>query len=239
MRILISVSDKEKARGSSSPYFKAMVEAGAPPEAIELVTAADRFRLQNGTFSGVLFTGGEDVDPQFYGEPKKYENVRSNRERDEFELELLDRTLQQRRPLLGICRGAQMINVKFGGALYQDLKNDFTPTIPTGIEHRQAGSRSAVTHIVTVTEPASKLAEIFTGNCRVNSLHHQAIKRVGHGLKVTAYSEDGLPEAIEAADPYPFLMAVQWHPEELTDHPEQIQILREFVRKCHEVAGAG
>ncbi len=236
MKILISVSDKEKPQGSSSPYFKALAAAGAEPQELQLVTAADGPRAREEEFSGVLLTGGEDVDPELYDERKKYDNVRTNRKRDEFELALLDRALQARRPLLGICRGAQMINVKFGGALYQDLKSDFVPDEPPGVEHKQPGARTLATHSVTVTEPASHLAETFTGNRRVNSLHHQAIKRVGRGLKVTAYSEDGLPEAIESATPYPFLLAVQWHPEEMTDREEQLNIFRQFVEKCRAAA---
>lgn len=234
MKILISVSEKEKSQGVNSPYYKALVNAGAEPEELEMVVASDAACPEERAFDGIVFTGGEDVDPAFYDEPKKHENVRTNRKRDEFELHLLDRALESRLPILGICRGAQMINVKFGGSLYQDLKNDFVPSVLPGVEHRQAGSRSAATHSVTVTEPESKLAEFFTGQCRVNSLHHQAIKRVGHGLKVTAYSEDGLPEAIEAADAYPFLMAVQWHPEEMTNREEQLKIFQTFVEKCRK-----
>jgi len=74
------------------------------------------------------------------------------------------------------------------------------------------------------------------GSCRVNSLHHQAIKHIGRGLKKTAYSEDGLVEAVEAADDYPFLVAVQWHPEEMVDQPEQRRIFEQFIAKCRERA---
>jgi putative glutamine amidotransferase len=140
--------------------------------------------------------------------------------------------MDRRMPILGICRGIQMINVKFGGTLIQDIPSD------TELErdHRQRGSRAELTHTVTVTEPESALAGVVTGSCRVNSLHHQAIKRVGRGLKVTAHSEDGLVEAVESAEDYPFLMAVQWHPEELVDHPEQRKIFEQFIAKCREAA---
>jgi len=89
---------------------------------------------------------------------------------------------------------------------------------------------------VTVTESNSNVGAAIAGSCRVNSLHHQAIKRLGHGLKVTAHAEDGLVEAIESADEYPFLLAVQWHPEEMTDRPEQRKIFEEFIAKCREAA---
>ena len=90
MRIALSVSEKEKAKGTGSPYFKAMVAAGTRPQELALITAADR-NARKEAFDGVLFAGGEDVDPQLYDEKKKYENVQVNRARDDFELALLDR----------------------------------------------------------------------------------------------------------------------------------------------------
>ena len=232
MKIALSVSQKEKARGKQSPYFWAMIAAGARPEELEMVTAADARRVRAKAYDGILFAGGEDVDPGLYEEPKKYDTVHVDRARDDFEFALLNQALDRRLPILGICRGIQMINVKFGGTLYQDIRTD----TPIEREHRQPGSRADLTHTVTVTEPASQLAAAVRGSCRVNSLHHQAIKRLGRGLKVTAHSEDGLVEAVESADDYPFLMAVQWHPEEIVDYPEQRRLFEEFIAKCREAA---
>jgi putative glutamine amidotransferase len=232
MKIAISVSEKEKAKGKESPYFQALVAAGARGEELELISAADAGRVRAEDLDGILFAGGEDVDPSFYDEPRKYPSVRTSRVRDEFELALLDAALARRLPILGICRGIQMINVKFGGTLYQDLKEDAA----TDREHKQPGGRTHPTHSITVSEPDSMLAQVIPGNCRVNSLHHQAIKAIGRGLKKTAYSEDGLVEAVEAADDYPFLLAVQWHPEEMADLPEQRKLLEQFVLKCRAAA---
>jgi len=231
MKIALSVSEKEKAKGTESPYFKAMLAAGARADELALISAADARSVHADDFDGVLFAGGEDVDPKLYGEEKRYQNVQVNRVRDEFEFKLLDRSMDRRLPIFGICRGTQVINVKFGGTLYQDLASDAT----TESEHKQSGSRSATKHQVTLTDPESQLGGVFQGSCRVNSLHHQAIKRLGHGLKVTAHSEDGLVEAVEAAGEYPFLLAVQWHPEELVaEHEEQRRLLAQFVAECRK-----
>jgi len=230
MKIALSVSEKEEAKGKDSAYFQALVASGAKPEEVEIVSAADARRVRARDFDGILFSGGEDVDPALYDEKTKHESVHIDRARDTFEFALLDAAMNRRLPILGICRGIQMINVKFGGTLIQDIPSDME------LDHRQQGNRADLTHTVTVTEPESALADVVAGSCRVNSLHHQAIKRVGRGLKVTAHSEDGLVEAVEAADDYPFLMAVQWHPEELVDHPEQRQIFEQFIAKCREAA---
>jgi putative glutamine amidotransferase len=232
MRIAISVSEKEKLKGEESRYVQALRAVGVGPEEIEVVTAADSARADAGRFDGILFAGGEDVDPSFYQEEKRHVSVRVNRDRDEFEFSLLDHALHRRLPVLAICRGIQMVNVKFGGTLYQDLNSEAS----VGHEHHQSGPRSEATHPVVVSEPNSLLGEAFAGNCPVNSLHHQAIKNLGRGLKRTAYSDDGLCEAVESADDYPFLLAVQWHPEEMVDHPEQCKIFERFVAKCREAA---
>ncbi len=231
MRIAVSVTEKEKAKGEDSPYFKALLTAGARPEEIELVTAGAP-DIQAEDYDGILLGGGEDVDPALYEEEMKYDSVKVNRKRDDFEFKLLDRARESQLPVFGICRGTQLINVKFGGTLYQDLEKD----AEVDIDHKQTGGRADATHTVTLTEPESLLAESFQGHCSVNSFHHQAIKRVGRGLKVTAYSEDGLVEAVEAADDYPYLVAVQWHPEEIADQPEQKKMLQQFVKRCRKTA---
>jgi putative glutamine amidotransferase len=233
MKIALSIPEKEKVKGQESPYFKALVAAGVRPEEIEMIMPPGNGLPSSGDFDGILLAGGEDVDPELYGEQPRYNNVSINRTRDDFEAALLDRAMRERLPILGICRGIQTINTRFGGTLYQDLKGD------TALErdHKQQGSRSVATHSITVTDPDSLLRGSVTGNCRVNSLHHQAIKRLGRGLKVTAHSEDGLVEAVELAEKYPFFLAVQWHPEEMfSEHSEQLNIFEQFVSKCRERA---
>ena len=232
MKIALSVSNQEKAKGANSPYFAAMLAAGAQPEELELVAPGGAPPAKAEKFDGILLAGGGDLDSALYDETRKYSGLRVDRARDDFELALLANAMHLRLPILGLCRGLQLINVKFAGTLYQDLRDDAA----TELEHRQSGSRSEATHAVTLTDPESHLAGVFRGSCRVNSLHHQAIKRLGRGLKVTARAEDSVVEAVEAADDYPFLVAVQWHPEEMTDAPEQRKILELFLGQCREHA---
>lgn len=232
MKIAISISEKEKAKGQESSYFKALLAAGARPDEIQTVMPPGNGVPSSGDFDGLLLAGGEDVDPELYGERVKYDSVKINRARDDFEMALLQNGLRSRLPILGICRGIQLINVQFGGTLYQDLKSDTA----LEIDHKQQVGRSATTHTVTVTEPDSVLHGFFTGLCRVNSLHHQAIRHLGRGLKATAHSEDELYEAVELAEEYPFFLAVQWHPEEMIgEHPEQLRIFQEFVARCRDL----
>src|SRR6266568_5228586 len=164
MKVAVSVADKEKAKGKDSPYFKALVMAGARAEEIHLIApGAPDFHAED--YDGILLAGGEDVDPALYEEEKKYDNVKVNRKRDDFELKLLDRARHAHLPVFGICRGTQLINVKFGGTLYQDLEAD--AEVDVDVEHRHTGERNEATHLVTLSEPESQLAEVIHGHCMV------------------------------------------------------------------------
>jgi putative glutamine amidotransferase len=158
---------------------------------------------------GLVLTGGEDVDPIRYGEPHLPGLGVTNPARDETELLTLGLGLERELPILGICRGCQLINVHFGGTLYQDL----TLQRPSGVKHRQAEPWERRTHRVRI-EDDSKLARIVgTNDVVINSFHHQGIKDIGTGLRVVATADDGTVEAIERQAPSPWLLGVQWHPE--------------------------
>ena len=237
MKILISVSDKERAKGSESPYYKALLAVGVKPEELEVVSPSHPSIPNIKGYDGVLFTGGQDINPKYYEEAVKYPDLAQiDAKRDAFEFELFDRAHRRGLPILGICRGIQMINVKFGGTLYQDLKRDLNSEVRVEHEHMRSAPPPQPTHTVTLTDPESRLGQTFKGSCLVNSRHHQAIRCLGRGLKVTAHSEDGLVEAVESADAYPFLMAVQWHPEDMIDRPEPRKLFEKFVAKCRELA---
>lgn len=177
-------------------------------------------RQQAAHFDGVVVTGGHDVDPVLYAaEPEVHPKY--DPERDKLEMAVIKQALQQRKPLLGICRGAQLLNVSRGGNLHQQLK-----------EHRYKTShRWTVLPLKTLCLEAgnSLLAKLLQcPKCKINSLHNQAINQVGDGLKVVARDLDQLVQAIE--DPsYPYLLGVQWHPEFLLFMRRQRRLFKALV----------
>ena len=142
---------------------------------------------------------------------------------------------KRRLPILCICRGIQVLNVAHKGTLYQDLLRDKVTTH----QHKQTEikdvGREKETHTVTI-KPDSLLARVMgTTSSQVNSTHHQAVKDVGKGLRVVARSEDNVIEGIELEEDYPFLLAVEWHPEELVHRPPQLRIFERFLAACRTV----
>lgn len=161
---------------------------------------------------GFVFQGGSDLAPQTYHEqPIDASRWPGDPQRDAYEFKILDFAKKQGLPVLGICRGCQLINAHHGGTLYQDLKTQKD----NALQHRDAQEYDKVHHEIKWNQ-GSLLAQIYSGfpRPRVNSVHHQGIKDLGKGLAVEAISpEDGLVEAIRGLDPKQFILAVQWHPE--------------------------
>lgn len=178
---------------------------------------------------GLLLTGGFDIDPKYFGEQPHPMLGLVTEKRDEDEMQLVKSCLEKNIPILGICRGIQMINVYFGGNLYQHIDAQFKTTI----QHQQKGERSKATHMVVVEKDSKLFSILEKESFSVNSLHHQGIRFVGKGLKPVAKAEDGLIEAVELEE-YPFCIAVQWHPEELAkvgDIPS-LKLFRAFIESA-------
>ncbi len=180
---------------------------------------------------GIFFSGGSDFAPDLFGQEAIPEaDCVVRRRRDEFELELFRRwdMIRPKSPVLAICRGHQLLNIRYGGTLYQDFDACGIPTIEIG--HRTAEKRRTY-HDIEI-ESGTLLAEIVgKGNLEVNSSHHQAIDRLAENLKVTAWAEDGIIEAVEEISPQRWLLSVQWHPEALTDSASKA-IFKAFVEAC-------
>ena len=220
-------------------YQQALMVGGAIPLALPATTSPELIAECVGRCDGVLLTGGEDVDPRLYGKglaPRLRGTVTVTPDggaRDLRELILIDEVFRQRKPLLAICRGHQVLNVALGGTLMVDILGQ----APRAINHRRMDRRSQVVHDVRLT-PGSLLGKITARQkLGVNSTHHQAVARVAAPLQVTAVSSDGIVEGLElkpsAARMLPFLLSVQFHPERLVDrYPEHQAIFRGFTRVC-------
>jgi putative glutamine amidotransferase len=177
--------------------------------------------------SGVVLSGGPDMDPGTYGGHYHPQLGPTEPDLDHFELVVVKAVLKRRMPLLAICRGAQVLNVALGGDLYQHLPED-----PGGpIEHRRRTGEAAETAHDVEVESGTVLAESLhrNGSCNVNSFHHQAAHRIGRGLVPVAHAADGVVEGLELPD-RDFVVGVQWHAEAMVDRPEQLALFEAFVQ---------
>jgi putative glutamine amidotransferase len=217
-------------------YLRAIERAGGipvvmpplRPEAIEpLLERVD----------GICLSGGPDLDPVTYEEPRHPELGPTEVDLDRFEIEVATAADQRGKPILAICRGAQAINVARGGKLIQHIPDRQDSGDAGHISHRQDAAGDVVTHEVEV-EPSSLLAGILgTNHVTVNSFHHQAADALGRGLIPVAWAPDGILEGVE--DPSRrFLVGVQWHAETLVDRPEQLGLFRAFVEASADAAKA-
>jgi putative glutamine amidotransferase len=183
--------------------------------------------------SGLILTGGTDINPALYDQPgDTLKCTTTDDYLDQLELRLIDSAMAWGMPMLGICRGHQMMNVAFGGSLIIDIPTMFDTTV----SHRCENYMTCF-HPVEI-ENGSMLSNI-TGlqNGTVNSNHHQGIKELSPELKIVAYSPDGLPESVEWADPVnkPFLLGVQWHPERLgNENPLSGKVGQKFLEECRK-----
>jgi len=181
-------------------YVEAVKKAGGLPVIMPTVADSAQAAQTVALMDGVIFSGGEDIDPSYYGETPVNETVYVNPIRDRSDMWLAKEALRQGKPIMGICRGEQLMNVVLGGSLYQDIPSQ----IGVDVIHAKGAS-----HRIGVIK-GSVLSQVFgQDSLSVNSFHHQAVKQAGKGVTVTAYAPDGVVEAYEA----PGIIAVQFHPE--------------------------
>ncbi len=191
-------------------YAEAIENAGACPVLLAPSRNAADIALR---IDGILVSGGSDLHPSYYNEDINYEIKIVERDRSDFEFAIIHEIIKSKKPVLGICYGMQLINVAFGGSLYQDIKQQ----VPAAIGHREGW------HTIKVSD--NKF--IDRGKFKVNSSHHQAVKVIGQRLNAIAFSADGIVEAVCSED-YPFLLGAQWHPERMKDSLSE-KIFRAFV----------
>ncbi len=176
---------------------------------------------------GLILSGGYDICPEFYGEKAHKRLGALCKERDKFELNLIKEAMKRKINIFGICRGLQLLNVYFGGTLYQDLKS-----FGFKKEHSQKKESTKPTHSVNILEN-SFLSQFLPAKIRVNSFHHQGIKKLGKDLKITALSKDDIIEAIELERGKSLVFGVQWHPEAMKNAHSKA-IFKAFVKECEK-----
>ncbi len=219
----------------SQRYVLTLTNSGAIPWLIPLVDD-ETLRGVYDALDAVFLPGGADIDPASYGREPHALCDKTDRERDRVELALARWAMEDGKPVLGVCRGMQLINLAAGGTLFQDIAEQMPGSIkhdyfPFSGEHF---TRDFLAHEVTVAE-GTRLAGVFgAGQLRVNSMHHQGVREMGDGLVVSATAPDGLVEGLESANGQ-YVVGVQWHPEALTDSQDAArQLFDEFVQIAAE-----
>lgn len=221
-------SDRESTLFLPQRYLSAIERAGAIPLVLPANSSESALRRVASLVDGLVITGGNfDIHPRYYGEnPLKKLGVIKAR-RTEFELEMAASALERDLPVLGICGGAQAINVALGGSLYQDIETQFAGAGA----HEQSEKKYHGGHQITVLHGTRLHSIVRRENLEVNTTHHQAVKRLGRGLVASAFADDGVIEAIESTR-HRFVLGIQWHPEVLARRKAQRRIFRCFVASC-------
>ena len=206
-------------------YVNAVIQAGGVPVLIPSLIPEEGWEALYSHLDGILFSGGGDIGLEYFvGDPHpRIDDV--DVKRDAIETNLVQAAASDGKPFLGICRGCQVVNVALGGSLYTHLPDQ----LPNALDHDYPGNkRTILVHEVKIEE-GTRLAEVYGEPIvRVNSLHHQGLKDIAAALRVAGRSPDGLVEAIELPD-HPFGLAVQWHPEWLTDQETTRNLFKTFV----------
>jgi len=211
-------------------YVNAVTQAGGVPVLIPSLIEEDGWDAVYSRLDGILFSGGGDISLEhFSGQPHpRIDDV--DLARDSIELNFVNAAASDGKPFLGICRGCQVVNVALGGTLFTHIPDQ----LPDALDHDYPGNkRTILVHEVKIEE-GTHIAEIYGEPItRVNSLHHQGLKDIAPSLRVAGHASDGLVEAIELPD-HRFGLAVQWHPEWLTDQEPTRKLFRKFIEAAGE-----
>lgn len=229
MKPLIGITSDINENGATllkADFSRAILRAGGLP--VVLPAGLEDVEGILGRIDGLLLTAGEDVNPLLYGEEPEAALGKIAPERDTMELALAKLAVEKDMPVLGICRGQQILNVALGGTIHQHIYTDLEGPI---FQHKQQGDLDYPTHTVEVKE-GSRLAEYASGKeILVNSLHHQAVNKVAGTLRVIATAKDGIIESLESPN-HRFVMSVQWHPEALSNRSDKtsLRLIEGFVK---------
>jgi len=194
-------------------YYKSVVAVGGVPVIIPVTDDLATIEAIVGRLDGILLSGGGDMHPRYYNEEPIPENGIPDELRDRYDVALIKSAVEYQLPVLGICRGMQVINAVFGGSLYQDINVQYADKQP--MCHSQNEERSVTTQTASVVTDSLLYSIVSCNTLPINSIHHQAVKRIADGFRAVAFADDGICEAIESLY-YPIL-GVQWHPEHLSE----------------------
>lgn len=212
----------------NNDYVECIEMAGGIPVLLPVLNDQEQVEEQLRITDGLLLSGGYDVAPDLYGEqPGPYQGF-TMRQVDTYYIQLIRAADRLKKPLLGICKGCQTLNVAFGGTLYQDINIQ----VPGSFQHSQKAPRGDATHRVH-TEEGSFIQEATGEQVWTNSFHHQSIKDVAKGFAVTARAEDGIVECVERMEGS-FMCGVQWHPEMMAKFGDEgmRNLFCQYVKKC-------
>lgn len=211
----------------NNDYVEAIVKAGGTPVLLPIIGNEEAIKSQIEGVDAIVISGGYDVNPLCYGEEPTEKQTFIFPERDEYELKAVKYAVELKKPILGICRGCQIINVLYGGTLYQDLSQ----IEGWYVKHVQSAKREVASHSAIVNEN-TKLHSMLGREVMINSYHHQAIKKVADGFVVSARAKDGVVEAIEKAGDE-FIVGVQWHPEMMVDrYPVMLNLFKKLIEEA-------
>jgi microsomal dipeptidase-like Zn-dependent dipeptidase/gamma-glutamyl-gamma-aminobutyrate hydrolase PuuD len=227
MLIGLSVNHKDGLSCISDAYVNAVVKAGGTPLLIPLTTHFSVLDEILSQIDGLILSGGGDVYPPLYNENLHPAVESFDLERDRYDIRLAGRAAERQIPILGICRGSQIINVAFGGNLIQDIPSQAPES---KINHNQPEGREIATHSIAIKSGTALHRIIKKETVSVNSFHHQAVKAIAPGFEIVAQSEDGIVEAIEQKGGK-FILGVQWHPERMltADNDAMLSIFRQVI----------
>ncbi len=229
---LIGITTRNGRDGDGHPltslqhsYINSIVQAGGLPVLIPSNLPEEDYLDLYFHLNGILFSGGGDISLEFFNGLDHPRIGEVDEARDITEITLMRAAVNDGKPILGICRGAQVMNVTLGGTLYTHIHDQ----LKGALDHDYPGDlRRVLVHPVNVDE-TTRSAEIFGETLlKVNSLHHQGLKDIAPGLRVAGRAPDGLVEVVEIPD-HPYAVAVQWHPEWLTDQPAMQRLFKSFV----------
>ncbi|MDR3250303.1 MAG: gamma-glutamyl-gamma-aminobutyrate hydrolase family protein [Tannerella sp.] len=233
-RPIIGICDVcKEATSSAAPrsYIEAVLRVNGIPVIIPYMDDDAKIKELLNTLDGVLFVGGEDFAPEIYHESPILQMGKVNATRDRFEINLLRHAYEQGLPVLGICRGLQLINVTFGGSLYQDIPTQYPDT---SIKHRQSQPKDKATHAVVVRDSTVFAGIVGEKMLMVNSFHHQAVKALANGFEVGGVAMDSIIESIEKVDSKHWVLGVQFHPEGLLwNDKAMVKIFQRFVEETN------